>query len=114
MVEFQLGTLMASRAETKIQHETAVINAALAEHNRIHGRSLIVIGCPDPPDAIVSDSRSTTWLEATDAFFSSEWAKDLFSFAASEPHEPMQECRYMEPDARTASQLLRSFDSKSG
>jgi len=94
---------MNTRAEVKRKHETAVLNAALTEHNRLHGLALEVVDRPDPPDAILSDGNSTTWLEVTDAFFSPEWAQDLSGFASAEVHRPMQQVGYAEPDAQIAS-----------
>jgi hypothetical protein len=105
---------MANRAETKSKHETAVLDAALAEHNRIHGLALAVVDRPDPPDAILSDGATTTWLEVTDAFFSVDWAKDLFSYASSEAHKPMAEGGYAEPDAQLASNFCDLLLQKSG
>ena len=68
---------MKSRAEIQDAHELAVLAAGLAEHNRLHGLALQVVSRPDPPDAILSDGSTTTWMELTDAFFSEAWARDL-------------------------------------
>lgn len=96
---------MSNRAAIQDAHELAVLEAALAEHNRLHGLFLEVVSRPDPPDAILSDGKTTTWLELTDAFFSAEWARDLNSHAASEEHMPMRSGPYMDMDAQLAARF---------
>lgn len=96
---------MSNRAAIQDAHERAVLNAAVGEHNRIQGLNLSVVSRPDPPDAILSDGNTTTWLELTDAFFSSDWARDLVSYAADEKHRPMQGGMYVDMDAQLASVL---------
>lgn len=89
------------------------MNAALVEHNRLHGISLQIVGRPDPPDAILSDGDATTWMEHTDAFFSGEWARDLITYAAAASHRPMEQRGYFEPDAQLAAQFCRVVIEKS-
>ena len=96
---------MPNRAAIQKAHELAVLNAAVEEHNRAHGLRLEVVERPDPPDAILSDGTITTWLELTDAFFSGDWARDLFSHAADEPHRPMREGGYADMDAQLATRF---------
>lgn len=94
---------MPNRAEVQDAHESSVLAAAIEEHNRIHGLCMKVILRPDPPDAILSDGSTTTWMEHTDAFFSADWARDLNSKAADEPHQPMAKGVYVDMDARFAN-----------
>ncbi|MFZ3119521.1 MAG: hypothetical protein WA159_14530 [Variovorax sp.] len=96
---------MPNRAAIQDAHEIAVLRAALTEHNRLHGLTLELLSRPDPPDAILSDGKTTTWLELTDAFFSPEWARDLSSYAASEKHIPMRSGPYMDMDALLAAKV---------
>lgn len=76
---------MKSQNNRKQQHELAVIQAALREHNSIYACDLKVMSRPDPPDAILSNGDYTTWLEHTDAFFSEGWARALGSSVAFNP-----------------------------
>lgn len=97
---------MPSRATIQDAHELAVLNATLAEHNRLHNLSLKVLSRPDPPDAILSDGQTTTWLEITDAFFSREWARDVSSYAAAEKpadHIPMRRSEHIGMDEQLAT-----------
>lgn len=93
---------MKSRAEIQSAHEFSVLHDGLAEHNRIHDLNLTVISRPDPPDAILSDGLSTTWMEVTDAFFSEEWATDLSSYDSIKGHKPMARGLYMDMDKQFA------------
>ena len=54
---------MKSSAQIQQAHEDAVLRDALTEHNRIHGFALAVVSRPDPPDAVLSDGTTTTWME---------------------------------------------------
>lgn len=94
---------MSTPAKIKEEHEVAVLHAALAKHNRLHGLELKIVDRPEPPDAILSDGNATTWIEHTDAFFSHEWARDLTTNAASVVHVPMEQRGYAEPDAQLAA-----------
>lgn len=100
--------------EIKDKHELAVMEAALAEHNRLHGSALAIVSRPDPPDAILSDGATTTWMEHTDAFFSGEWARDLTTHAASVAHRPMEQRGYLEPDAQLAGAFCKCLLDKAG
>lgn len=82
-------------ADIKKRHELAVMRAALAEHNRLYGLALVIVDQPDPPDAILSDGTTTTWLEHTDAFFWGDRARDLNTHAADVTHRPMEQRGYV-------------------
>ena len=103
---------MNSVAANKKKHELVVLNAALAEHNRLHGLALQIVGQPDPPDAILSDGSMTTWIEHTDALYSADWARDLNTYAANVPHRPMEQGGYVEPDAQLAEAFCRGVLDK--
>lgn len=105
---------MPNRADVKDAHELAVLHAALAEHNKIHGLRLTVVSRPDPPDAILSDGNITTWMEHTDAFVFTAWAKDLISYAADEEHIPMIKGPYMDMDAQLAGEFCDLVCKKAG
>lgn len=104
---------MSSRAKIRTKHETAVLQSALQEHNRHYGLSLKIVDRPDPPDAILSDGSITTWMELTNAFFSSEWAQDLFSYTSNEPHKPMRPGPYINMDVQLAENFCTLLRQKS-
>ena len=101
-------------ANVKDRHELAVLSAALVEHNRLHGSALEIVARPDPPDAILSDGSTTTWMEHTDAFFSGDWARDLTTHAAAVIHRPMEQRGYFEPDAQLAGAFCNGVLDKAG
>ncbi|HCY64631.1 MAG TPA: hypothetical protein DHV59_17780 [Oxalobacteraceae bacterium] len=103
---------MKSRAEIQDAHELAVLSAGLSEHNRVHGLNLVVISRPDPPDAILSDGFITTWMELTDAFFSSEWAMDLSSYTSIKGHKPMKPGLYVDMDKQLAGNFCNLLEQK--
>ncbi|MCW1979701.1 hypothetical protein [Xanthomonas campestris] len=101
-------------ANVKKRHEFAVLNAAMAEHNKLHGSVLEIISRPDPPDAVLSDGSTATWTEHTDAFFSGDWARDLTTYAAVVVHRPMEQRGYFEPDAQLAAAFCKCVLDKDG
>lgn len=103
---------MKSRAEIQDAHELAVLAAGLAEHNRFHGLVLQLVSRPDPPDAVLSDGSTTTWMELTDAFFSQAWARDLSSFNSTKGHEPMSKGMYMDMDNQFAKNFCELLVKK--
>lgn len=103
---------MKSRAAIQKAHEIAVLNAGLAEHNRLHGLNLSVISRPDPPDAILSDGLITTWMELTDAFYSKEWARDLSSYGSIKGHKPMGSGGYVDMDRQFAENFCDLVQQK--
>lgn len=103
---------MKSRAAIQDAHELVVLREGLAEHNRVHGLNLTVISRPDPPDAILSDGLSTTWMELTDAFFSEGWAMHVSSYASIKGHKPMARGLYMGMDEQFAANFCDLITKK--
>ncbi|WP_127170128.1 hypothetical protein [Xanthomonas sp. BRIP62415] len=101
-------------ANVKKRHELAVLNAALAEHNKLHGSVLEIISRPAPPDAALSDGSTTTWMEHTDEFFSGDWARGLTTHVADVVHRPMEQRGYFEPDAQLAAAFCKCVLDKDG
>ncbi len=107
---------MATRREINLQHESAVVDAALRAHNKKLGTGFSVESRPDPPDAILFDGNQRTWMEHTDAFYS-EWAEDITSYAASDKaHKPMTNGVHMDMDNQLADAfvkaVLKKFENK--
>lgn len=103
---------MKSSSQIQQAHEDAVLRDALAEHNRLHGLALAVVSRPDPPDAILSDGVTTTWMELTDAFFSQAWARDLSSYGSIKDHKPMASGGYVDMDRLFAENFVIWFNKR--
>ena len=103
---------MITRREINPKHENAVIDAAIAAHNKRIGANFSVDSRPDPPDAILIDEHTKTWIEHTDAFYP-EWAEDLTSFAASDKeHKPMRKGLHVGMDSIFADEFVQVVLSK--
>lgn len=99
---------MATHRENKDMHEAAVITAAVAAHNVLTGSAFVIESRPNPPDAVIVDGTSQFWVEHTDAFYSSDWARDLTTFAASDKeHIPLGEGVHVNMDATLAEEFCK-------
>lgn len=72
---------MADRRPVQKQHERAVLRDFLAWLNVRRGTQFEVIAEPDPPEAIIKSVRAIRWLEVTDAFWTKDYAQDIYSYA---------------------------------
>lgn len=97
---------MATHRENKDMHEAAVITAAVAAHNVLTGSAFVIESRPNPPDAVIVDGTSRFWVEHTDAFYSSDWAIDLTTFAASDKeHIPLERGVHVDMDSTLAEKF---------
>jgi hypothetical protein len=95
------------------QHEDAVISDFVEWLNARRKTNFRVVAKPNPPEALIKSGRTTRWIEATDAFWSDEYAQDLYSYATpSETHKQVRPGRYMGMDALFASQFSRVLIAK--
>ena len=86
-------------------HEEAVLDS-FSDYLKKQGDSLKVISRPDPPDAIVTINSKSCWIEITDAFQSSDWAKSITSYAADDKtHEPYARGAICEPDIEACEKV---------
>jgi len=72
---------MNNRAPIKKQHERAVMLEFFDWYNTENDTQYVIYDEPDPPEALIKNGNSKTWLEVTDAYYSSEWAKVILSHA---------------------------------
>ena len=99
------------RHEVKDAHEKSVIDS-FKMYLEEAGRTLAVLSYPDPPDAIVELDNQSTWLEVTDAFIGSDFARSLTSYAAEDmAHIPTKRKAILDPDARFA-EIVQSVVEK--
>jgi hypothetical protein len=100
-----------NRNEIKDAHERSVVDS-FARYLVGQGRTLTVQGYPDPPDAMVELDGQPGWIEITDAFIGSEFARSLTSYAADDRvHIPVEQLSVMDPDANF-SEVVRSVVEK--
>jgi len=86
-------------------HEEAVLDS-FSDYLQKHGGSLKVVNRPNPPDAIVTINGKSCWIEITDAFQSSGWAKSITSYAADDRvHEPYVRGAICEPDIEACEKV---------
>jgi len=103
----------AKRRSVKKQHERAVVQDFLEWLNARRGTQFKVIEEPDRPDAIIRSTRVTRWVEVTDAFWTEDWAKDLYSYATpGEEHKPVESGPYTGMDESLASHFVQVLVNK--
>ncbi len=72
-----------------------------------------IISRPDPPDAIVSFDGQPNWIEITDAFQSSAWARSMTTYAAEDKvHIPYQRGVIHEPDKEACQKVKEVIINK--
>lgn len=103
--------------EIQSAHEQSVLDSFGAYLDE-RGVSLKVVDRPDPPDAIVEIDGIDCWIEITDAFQSSDWARSLTSYAADDKnHQPYQSRVIYEPDSQACEKvkdvILKKYESNS-
>lgn len=105
---------MLTTAEIQQAHELAVIQDGLDAHNLRFNLSLKVVSQPDPPDAMLSDGSITTWMEVTDAFYSTEYARHLSTHNSIKGHKPMAKGLRGDVDEDVAVEFCNALAKKVG
>lgn len=100
--------------EIQSAHEESVLDS-FASFLGSQGQHLLVLERPDPPDAIIEIDGMKSWVEITDAFQSSDWARSMTSYAADDrKHQPYQSRLMCEPDQeaceRVREVILKKYD----
>lgn len=94
-------------------HERFTVDLFLENFNRWHHSQFHVIAEPNPPEAIIQSNHTIRWVEVTTAFWSSEFAIDLYSAATEgEQHKPSPDGVFIEPDAQFAAQFASVVKKK--
>lgn len=92
--------------EIQSAHEESVLDS-FASFLESQGQHLQVLDRPDPPDAIIEVDGVRSWVEITDAFQSSDWARSITSHAADDrKHQPYQSRLICDPD-QEACEIVR-------
>lgn len=95
------------RNEVKEAHEKSVLES-FKRFSASLGNTIAVVSNPEPPDAIVTVNGTTTWIEITDAFLSSELAESVTSHVADDKlHKqvPKDKRKIIDPDYQFSSVL---------
>jgi hypothetical protein len=100
--------------EIQSAHEESVLDS-FASFLGSQGQHLQVLERPDPPDAIIEVDGIKSWVEITDAFQNSDWARSMTSHAAGDrKHQPYQSKLMSEPDQeaceRVREVILKKYD----
>jgi hypothetical protein len=106
---------MNKRRPVQEKHERFLVDAFIAWWASQTGEQFRVISRPHPhpPEAIVQSDQRTTWIEVTDAFYSDEWAQDLYSYAThGEAHKSMGPGPYVDMDAQTVTRFAALLKKK--
>lgn len=99
----------------KEQHERSSLEEALELLNRKKGCDFRIIERPDPPDAIISDGTSYSWMEYVDAFRTEDEARELLTHVT--PGEiPYQRKEQLieSPDKRIVDSIICKMRYKLG
>lgn len=104
---------MSNRKQIKAQHEEFLIAEFIKWWDRETGERFKVVKRPDPPDAIIMSNLRMSWIEATDVFYSIEWARNLYSMVTpGETHVPMGREVHVGMDEQTASRFTALLQQK--
>lgn len=104
---------MSWHREAKPKHESAVINNFIVWYNKNTGSNWTVIEHPDPPDAIISNSGATSWIEHADLYRNEEEARSEWTIANPDKrHIPHSENPIWEPNLQTAKALMTLLQDK--
>lgn len=99
---------MNNRSQIQKQHEHAVVNNFLAYYNRINDSRFVVDAEPEPPEAIAKAGDNYIWIEATGAYWSDEYARDLQSYANPvEKHVPVRPRIFTDMDEQLAERFVQ-------
>jgi len=94
-------------------HQNAVIDQFVEWLNLDKNTNFKVLERPDPPDAIIFNGKTTTWVEHCDLYRSSDEARSELSFVTpGEKHIPHSENPISDPDNRIAQQLVKRIKDK--
>jgi len=104
---------MADRHPIQQAHERVYVERFLEWFNQAYKTDFKVIGEPNPPEAIVRSSRITRWVEVGSAFWTGEYARDLYSYATpGEQHKPIGRGPFVEMDDAFAASFLSVVKKK--
>ncbi len=108
------GVAMAGRQNIKNAHEQAIITAYVNWFNLNNNCSYKVIERPEPPDAILYDSKTQhwTWIEHTDVPFCNDYMHTKYSWATPGEKEYKPKGPYVNFDLQHAHKFFHIVHNK--
>ena len=104
---------MNKRAPIQKQHERSVMLDFLEWYNSKNNTAFEIYDEPDPPDALIKDKKSKSWLEVTDTFYTAKWAKTKLSYVTpGEENSPWEGGLQMNMDKHFANQFVKNLHKK--
>lgn len=104
---------MSDYRDIKQKHEATVVADFVAWLNRTSDTNWAVSERPNPPDAIITDGKTTSWVEHADLYRSWEEARSETSFVSpGKEHAPHSENPISDPDRRIAMELMALLQKK--
>lgn len=104
---------MIDRRPVQQAHERAFVDSFLYWFNKAYRSNFKVISEPNPPEAIIRSSKTTRWVEVSTAFWSNDYAQDLYSYATpGEEHKPVGPGPFVNVDATFAKRFVSVIQEK--
>jgi hypothetical protein len=104
---------MADRRPIQQAHERAYVDYFLSWFNHTYHCKFKVVSEPNPPEAIISSSRTTRWIEVSTAFWNKAYAQDLYSHATpDEKHMPVGPGPFQDMDREFAQNFVSVVKKK--
>jgi hypothetical protein len=101
------------RRDVRKQHERCVVLDFLQWFEAHRRLAFSVVAEPDPPEAIIQSGNVFRWVEVVDAFWSTGWARDQYSYATpGERHTPIGPGPYVAPDATFCASFVAVLANK--
>ncbi|MGB8597883.1 MAG: hypothetical protein WCE88_00080, partial [Burkholderiales bacterium] len=95
------------------QQERAYVDSFLVWFNRKQRSDFKVVTEPNPPEAIIKSGRTTRWIEVGAVYWTSEYARDLHSYATpGETHQPVDNGPFQNMDAQFAHNFVTVLKKK--
>ena len=97
---------MSFHRQIRQAHEEAVVDEFVHWLNQTTGSNWTVSERPDPPDAIITDGDTTSWVEHADLYRNGEEARSEMSFVTPDKaHIPHSEHPIADPDPSLPTSL---------
>jgi hypothetical protein len=94
-------------------HERFTVGLFLESFNRRYHSNFVVVEEPNPPEAIIQSGRTMRWVEVTTAFWNTDFAIDVYSYATKgEVHRPIGHGVFVGPDAEFSRNFVSVVKQK--
>ena len=105
--------MASSRRAIQEAHERFHVGLLLRRLKHNHRAEYTVLSEPNPPEAIITTGKRTSWVEVVTAFWNDAYAKDQYSYATpGERHVPVGEGVFMDMTPAFARNFTRAVQGK--